>query len=365
MRSWIRCLAMAGLVGSLAWPVGAAIPGTDLVIPAAARGGGAEGSLWTSAIYMANPNEETATVTLSWVHRSAQLTPPDPVTIDVAPGATVTLDDPMLDQFGLEEGGGAFRLQADQAIVASAAILNRAGGVEFGQGFEAVPTAGGISSGGSGTAVGVSHTDAKRSNVYLMDVSGSGSFATVEVIDADGVQVARRDYGLGAWQPVLQSLDALGVQDLASGTVRISVAAGAVVGGVSRVDNASGDPITFAVSTQPPPPGGLAPADIVGRSYTFTAIDPVAGLVVSEVAFESATTGTIFEFGENRPFTYADYETVTDLATMVMTIPARQVENMRVILEWSGADEGIFAGVVETPEGPYATGGTFVDITEP
>jgi hypothetical protein len=150
---------------------------------------------------------------------------------------------------------------------------------------------------------------------------------------------------------VLQSLDALGVQDLASGTVRISVAAGAVVGGVSRVDNASGDPITFAVSTQPPPPGGLAPADIVGRSYTFTAIDPVAGLVVSEVAFESATTGTIFEFGENRPFTYADYETVTDLATMVMTIPARQVENMRVILEWSGADEGIFAGVVETPRG--------------
>jgi hypothetical protein len=365
MHAWTRWLAVALVVGSSVVPVGALTPGTDLVIPAAARGDGEAGSVWISSLYVSNPGDAPATVSLFWVHRSAALAAPDPVTFDLQPGTTEVLDDPILELFGLDEATGAFRVQADREVVVSSAILNRAGGVEFGQGFEAVAVDMAIRPGNPGTAVGVTHTDAKRSNVYLMDVSGSGSFATVEVFDADGVLQARRDFGLGPWQPVLQGLDVLDVVDLAAGTVRISVAAGAVVGGVSRVDNLSGDPVTFAASSTAIAAQGLAPQEIVGRAFTFTTIDPVAGLVESRVAFESAGGGTIVEFGENRPFTYDEYETTGDLATLVMTIPARQVENMQVILEWSTVVDGIFAGVVETPEGPYATGGTFVDITIP
>lgn len=366
MKPIVRGIVVAWVVGIVfAVPVAAGLPGTDIVVPAAARGGGAQGSLWFTSLYLANPSNAPATATVSWVFRDSGEAPPAPVTVTVPPGATRVLDDPISDDFGLAEAAGAFRVVSDQPLVVSAAILNRAAGTEFGQGFEGVPVHAAVTPGRPGVAVGVMHTGEYRSNLYLMDATGSGSVATAQVLDSEGAVVAAREYSLGPWQPALESLDRLEVEALAQGTVRFVVTSGAVVAGVSRVNNDSGDPVTLGASWPHPFVEGFAPVSVVGRSYTFVAIDPDAGLVESQVVFETGESGTIFEFGEERPFTYEAFQSLGSIATLTMTIPAREVEDMQVILKWSSPSEGIFSGVFESPVGPYGIGGTFTDQTAP
>ena len=82
--------------------------------------------------------------------------------------------------------------------------------------------------------VGVVHDGTARTNVYLVDASGSGSRATVELLDLEGNVLAAKQYTLAGWQPVLESLDRLGGAAVSAGTLRVQVTEGAVIAGASR-----------------------------------------------------------------------------------------------------------------------------------
>ena len=119
--------------------VSAITPGSDLIIPGAART-----ALWVDDLYVNNPNGTTVAVEVSWLERGQAN--PNPVTraYDIAPGATLILHDVILGDFGLERGNGAFRITSTGGnvvanLIAVAVIDDEHGTRTLGSGFEAIP----------------------------------------------------------------------------------------------------------------------------------------------------------------------------------------------------------------------------------
>lgn len=239
-------------------------PQLDVVIPAAARGAGAAGSVWLTRLYLRNTGSGTATVALYWFNRGEANPDPPSQVVSIAPGATMVLDDVILESFGLTSGGGAIGVASSQPLVASAAILNTAGGTEFGQGFQGVPVENAIAAGESLSVVGLKHNSDYRTNVYLVDATGAGSTATVSIVNTAGTVIGSRQYTLGAFTPRLDSLETFGVPSFDDAAMVVSVASGSVIAGASRVNQRSGDPVTLA--TQAVGSGGVG---VDGR-YRFT-----------------------------------------------------------------------------------------------
>jgi hypothetical protein len=223
-------------------------PELDIIVPAAARGTGSGGSVWLTRLYMRNTSSSRASVTIYWLERGEANDSPSSSSLSIPAGDTAVLDDVILDYFGMSSAGGAIGIVSNRALVASAAILNTAGGSEFGQGFEGVSVSQAITADNSSSTVGLKHNDDFRTNVYLIDATGEGSSATVNILDTSGNVVTSRDYDLNVYMPRLDSLDTFDDDaTLDDGAMEIVVTSGSVIGGASRVNRSSGDPITLKV----------------------------------------------------------------------------------------------------------------------
>jgi len=245
-------------------------PATELFVAAAARGPGSGTSVWSTDLFLYNPNDTAATVTVAWLVRDRPNPAPAAVTLTVGAGQALHLDDVLLADFGFEAAAGAFRITADVPVVATAAILNEAGGVEFGQGFEGIPREAAVAAGTSSAATGLRSGADFRANVFLVDATGTGSVATAVLTDPSGAPLGSRTYQLGAYQPVLEAVSGF-APSFAAGTLEIQVVAGAVIGGASRVNQASGDPLTLAMwwPLAPPEAGGGGGDSGLGGEGTY------------------------------------------------------------------------------------------------
>jgi len=235
------------------------VPEISVVVPAASRGAGAQGSVWSTNLYILNSASQQADITVYWLERDEAN--PDPVGRDFTVGSdsTLVLDDVILNSFGMQSAGGAFAIASNRAIVVNSAIVNTSGGTEFGQGFEGIPIASAVEAGETTHVVGLKDNSDYRTNVYLVDVSGSGSVVDVALLDEFGSDEATRRYTLGAYEPVLDPVSELGGPSFDDGSLRLSVVSGAVVGGASRINSDSGDPLTLSywrpAGSGGPPPG--------------------------------------------------------------------------------------------------------------
>ncbi len=239
-----RVILLLGLMVALATPVLAINPGTDVVVPAGYQGSGTGGSQWLTTVYIFNPGTSDASVTVYWLVRNQANPSPASAAFTVPQGQTMVLADAIGDTFAAS-GGGAFRIVSDEKVVVNAAILNQAGGTEFGQGFEGIPVTAAIAAGSATDAVGLASNETYRTNFYVMDVSGAGSSVTVSLLDASGNTFASRNYTLKAWEPILPNITDLGSGSFSYATLRVTVNSGAVVAGASRVNNGSGDALTL------------------------------------------------------------------------------------------------------------------------
>jgi hypothetical protein len=235
---------------------GGGTPELDIIVPAAARGAGSGGSLWLTRLYIRNTGNATAAVTLYWLERRQDNSDPAAQGLSIGAGQTRVLDDVIFDFFGMESAGGAIGIATDQPLVASAAILNTAGGSEYGQGFDGIPVSTAITAGNSSSAVGLKHNNDFRTNVYLVDATGSGSTARVNILDTGGTVIASKNYSLGPYTARLDSLDTFAKASFTNGAMEIEVTSGAVIGGASRINQDSGDPLTFSVPGLTPSGGG-------------------------------------------------------------------------------------------------------------
>jgi hypothetical protein len=284
-------------------------PTLDIIVPAAGRGGGVGGSTWVTTLYISNTSSSVATVTLYWLERGQRNTESLSSQRTIQPGATLVLDDVMLSDFGLTRGGGAIGITSDQPISAGSAILNTAGGAEYGQGFPAVDVDAALPVGESAAVVGVKNDGTYRSNLYLIDATGQGSSATVTVRNPGGTMIGSESYTLSEYMPILDSVDVLSKADFANGTLEIMVTAGAVIGGASRVNQATGDPLTLAM---PPVAAGAEPLAPGGTYFGLAATpsDDFNGIVVD---LNDQQEVTFFEL-TYRPGCYYYFALVEDLS---------------------------------------------------
>jgi len=247
MRRVTLCLLIVALAAGAA-PAFALNPGTDILVPAASRGPGQPGSMWMTDLYIFNPGSQTVSVTLSWLVRNQANPSPTGQTFSLLAGETLVLADVIQQTFGLESGNGAFRVVADQEVVVNSRIYNLKGTVTFGQGFAGVPRGAATAAGASTDVVGLAQNASFRTNLALIDASGSGSTVALSLRNPAGTELASGTYTLDAFEPQLFAVTSLG-SSLAfdDATLHAEVTTGSAIVVASKVDNdpATGDPTTL------------------------------------------------------------------------------------------------------------------------
>jgi hypothetical protein len=240
MRRLLTAVVALALVAT-AVPVFALNSGTDIIVPAAGRGGP-----WVTDLYIANPGDTAVTGSVFWLVRG--VANPDPRSFDftLEPGETGVYEDVILSAFGLDSAGGAFRVFANGTVIVNSRIYAAEGTATFGQGFEGVPVPAATQMGGSATVVGLSSNAAFRTNIYAT-AGADGATMVLSLLDPEGNSFATANLVLAAWEPYLKRVDQLftGVANFDNATLVAMVTAGSAVVGASKVDNESIDPTTL------------------------------------------------------------------------------------------------------------------------
>lgn len=238
-----RLLTLSVLLILAAGSVLALSPGQEVIVPAAGRG-----APWGTDLYIMNPGTSTVSVTVSWLVRGANNTAPDHFSLSIMAGETAVLEDVIFNDFGLEEGNGAFLVEADGGdVIVNSRIFAAEGGATFGQGFEGVPTFAATQEGQTTNVVGLSFTSDFRTNVYAT-AGPDGASIDFSLMDPDGIELESVTLNLtGAWEPYLRRVNQLfpGVANFDNATLQAEITSGFAVIGASKVDNASTDPTTL------------------------------------------------------------------------------------------------------------------------
>ena len=356
-----RCGAALVILGCVL--AGAAVealsPGFDVLVPAVARGAGVGGSLWVTSLTVSNAGSDAATVTVQWLVRDQANLEPTSFDLELAAGETASFDDVLASEFGLDAGKGALRIVADQPVVALASILNRAVGSEFGQGFEAIPTAAALRPRDQPTVLGIVDGSSHRTNLFLVDATGAGSSATVHLLALDGTTLASRSYQLGAFMPILEPLTIFGAGPVVTARLQITVDDGAVIAGASRVANVSGDPVTLPATTPAGAPGvaQCAPPEIVGLSARM--VHPIFDGADEEsvITITSPTTATLTDGPLEYEATFR-YFPFGSGAVVEADIPEINLSNVRATFLCSSETTAAFVAVADSPFGELTIEGT-------
>ena len=91
----------------------------DLYLISAGRGPGANQSYWYTTVWIHNPGQDTAVVSVSLLLRNQSNPAPAQQTVAVDPGKTLTIGDAMHDLFGEEVAYGALRFSSTGKVVVS------------------------------------------------------------------------------------------------------------------------------------------------------------------------------------------------------------------------------------------------------
>ncbi|MEE4273307.1 MAG: hypothetical protein V2I67_16655 [Thermoanaerobaculales bacterium] len=365
MRRFTTVLVAVALVAT-AFPVLALQSGTDIIVPAAGRGG-----VWVTDVYVANPGNETVTGSVYWLVRGQANPNPTSVAFSLAPGETAVFADIINADFGLASGNGAFRVMASDPVIVNSRIYATEGSSTFGQGFEGVPVSAATESGDMATVVGLSYSSAFRTNIYAT-AGADGATVTLRLLDLDGTQLSASDLTLEAFEPYLRRVDQVfsGIGNFDNATLTADVGAGSVVIGASKVDNASTDPTTLESDATG---GGSASVDgtyqiSIYDSATFAA----GGNIVIDDGVVTEINGTYFNWDKleggdpacTLQFLWGISLSDTPLADFAdgVTFSDSYTSTGSGVMEWTVtftvADNMTISGTVE------ATGSDFTDSEE-
>src|SRR3954453_12112844 len=241
------------VVVSLAFPVTAqqrpqadGFSGTDLIVPAAGQVQGADGSMFTTSIWVTNPTASTVTFEMQFLQSGRSNTNPARSSDSIAAGQTKVYDNAVQSVFGQNGLLGAVRIVASQELLVSAHIFTRAPNAPAtdaqGQIFSAIPASFGIGQGETSLLQGVNQGGDYRYNVVLVESSGSPASVTLRVRDASGTVVSTSTYDLGGYEQRLIGLGSLVPATIVHGSVdaTFSGGSGRVVLAGSLISNIAG-----------------------------------------------------------------------------------------------------------------------------
>jgi len=246
MRS-SRLAAVLVLCGAASLAGGAELA-TELVVPAAARGPGAGGSVWRMDLLVTNPGDETMTVQLQWLERGGGNPTPLTRTLTLLGGATAVLGDVVLERFGLLEGAGAVRVVAPAPVAATSRIYNLLGGTTFGQGFDALAAGRAVGAGRTVTVAGLRQDADARSNLFAV-AGARGAELRVVARQPFGNAIGSESVLAEPWEAVYLPLTEVvgGSPGNLVADVEVREGSAWVVG--SRIDAGSGDPLTLSATS--------------------------------------------------------------------------------------------------------------------
>ena len=226
-----------------------------LVIPAAARTNGINGSRWRTDLVLRNPGADSVTVAVRFLPNPGTGGASGPAAGDASvtldPSAILVQSDVLGSLFHLEAGSGALLLtpESGRSIAATSRTYTSAPEGSYGMSVGAVDVFAGI---GAGYAVSFSAGllgAGFRTNILATDVSGRGSEAAV-VLSADTADpsAAARVLAAPSWrQAQINDLGAaLGAPTWRTGSLLVTPQSGETVVGAIAIDGATNDPTYFA-----------------------------------------------------------------------------------------------------------------------
>jgi hypothetical protein len=250
-----RSLIVFAVALAFASPLFAAFPSTDVILPAAGRVSGANGSEFYTTVWVSNPSDVPVDVQMQFL--AAGMPNPTPVTVTdtLGAGASKTYENIAETLFDLPGVLGAIRFRSSQPVLVAARIYNQSPGATLsdtqGAGFAGVPASFAIGSDQQARLQGVTQNTDFRYNLFMVEASGSPIAARIELLDGPGNVVATRDFPLRGYEQLLVSVAELAPGGLISnGQLRATVAAGEgklIVAG-SLVANESQDATGFEMS---------------------------------------------------------------------------------------------------------------------
>jgi hypothetical protein len=215
-----------------------------LIVPAAGTGAGANESHWQSELTLHNTSAIAAHVRLVFHDASG---PAESAQIDVAPRATVAIEDIVRTRFQRQATTGAIEIVVDDAAARKLAVtsrtFNRSDKGEFGQDIPAVNVSDAAVAGEVTVLAGPSAVDSTRYNFGLYAVSA----ATIrwELIRADGSLAATKEATYNAGTQTQYNFGVstlLGVTPQNNDAVYAKVLSGQVMTYGSAINNVSNDP---------------------------------------------------------------------------------------------------------------------------
>jgi len=216
------------------------------IVPAAGTGAGANGSQWQTELTLHSTSSTAMTVTLTFHDRNGAA---ETASIQLAPRATVAIDDIVRTQFHREAATGAIEISVADNFARKLAIASRTFNLsengEFGQDFAAVNLA--DASGAGDTVVLAAPSDAAENRFNAGLYAATAATIRWELVRADGTTAAsvEQSYAAGTqtqYNLVAETLFGSTAQD--SDTILAVVTKGTVIAYGSAVNNQTGDPTT-------------------------------------------------------------------------------------------------------------------------
>jgi len=223
----------------------------ELFYPAAAEAAGAQGTHWTTSARVASLVDFEVTLAAAMLHQGRDNTGAvaAPTVLGVIPPHGALVVDDIVGRLGESSVVGGLYLRATAEAAGLPARLvtatsytwtpDAAGSGGYGQGLPAVEAGGP----GQSAVAGLVQGAAYRTNVGALNTSSETIEVEIRILDSSGAEVVTARWMLQPYEQRQESLTALGVPSLESGSAVMTrtSAAGSYVGYISTVDQLSGD----------------------------------------------------------------------------------------------------------------------------
>lgn len=220
-------------------------------IPAAARGGGAEDSFWTTDVDIQNGANRPVQFQYLWLPRDTDNATPDASDVfTVAPGEVIRHSDVLAAAFGVPDGVDAFGALAVLAdsddLLFYSRTFNTAATGTYGQGFPGVASEDLIPANLKKRILFFTENAASRSNIAILNGVGSPITVSWERYLSDGTLVESASAEIPAWGNVQLNRVFQGEAPVAGGYIDVwtETEDGAFFAFGSVLDNLTSDPTT-------------------------------------------------------------------------------------------------------------------------
>lgn len=236
-----------------------AFSGTDIFLPSAGRGSGANNSNWYTTAWVFNPGSSPANLQIYFLERAQTNATPLVFNDTIPAGDTKRYPNAVETLFGVQKFG-ALRFVSSSALVVNGRVYSQPdSGLEkdsIGQFFSGIPASFAIGAGQKTQLLGLYQTKPDpeseyRYNFGLVETTGQSVNIGVRVLDEMGNEIGSKGYWFGAFGVAQYSFSGQ-FPTVSSQNARLEIevtgGAGRVVAFGSGLANTSNDPSTFEMS---------------------------------------------------------------------------------------------------------------------